>query len=327
MGTKPLQQLKTLKSYLLILLVFSLQHVAAQGWKAETNTIETNWNFTFQMGGTALLSEVNKDFSGSSNDMNNLPDWGINFQLAKMLFNQFEVGVEFGHSNYKGYKNHSANVNWLNLHNDFNNDLIDFQPYAIYYDSDLTNLTIFGKYNFVNFNTWSKGFLKLNLYLKFGAGLALPSVEMGYSNKDNYELTGLKHPIYVKGRYPRPERDVHAFLSPAIGLNYQMTEKLFFSAETSLQFITADNIDGIHNFSKDLTPEVSDEGSAEYRIRVNDMTAKFLVGITYYFNFDSAKGIREKQNPFFRKRSETYYSKYHQEREIPNPPKNKKSNK
>lgn len=317
--------MKTLKPYLFILFLFCLQQVVAQGWEAETNTIETNWNFTVQLGGTALLSEVNKDFSGSSNDMNNLPDWGINFQIAKMLINQFEAGVEFGYSNYKGYKTHSANVNWLNLHNDFNNEKVDFQPYAIYYDSDLTNLTIFGKYNFINFRTWSKGYLKLNLYLKLGMGLALPSVEMGYTDKVNYKLTGLTHPIYVKGRYPRPERDVHGFLSPALGLNYQMTERLFFSAETSLQFIAADNIDGIHNFNSQLTPDVSDEGSVEYRIRVNDMTAKFLIGLTYYFNFDSTRGIREKQNPFFRKRSESYYSKYHQEGEISNPPKSTKS--
>ncbi|HOO84634.1 MAG TPA: hypothetical protein PLS94_08730 [Prolixibacteraceae bacterium] len=310
---------------LLILIIVHIQQVTAQGWKDETNTIETNWNFTVQLGGTALLSEINKDFSGSNNDMNNLPDWGINFQLAKMLIDQFEAGVEFGFSNYKGYKNHSANVNWLNLHNDFNNEEVDFQPYAIFYDSDLINLTIFGKYNFINFRTWSKGYLKLNLYFKLGMGLGLPSVEMGYTDIKNYELTGLSHPLYLKGRYPRPERDVHGFLSPALGLNYQMSEKLFFSAETSLQFIAADNIDGIHNFGNNLKPELSDEVAAAHRIRVNDMTAKFLIGITYYFNFDTTKGIREKQNPFFKKRSESYYQKYHQEGEIPNAPKSKKS--
>lgn len=317
MATKHLNLLKTIRTVILTMLLFQVQLLLAQGWRAAENTFETNWNFTLQIGRTALLSEVNTNFKGSSNDMNNMSDWGVNFQIAKMLVNQLEVGIEFGHSNYKGYKQFSSNVNWLNLHSDFNNDTKSFKPYPIYYDSDFTSMTFFGKYNFVNFSTWSKGYLKLNMYLKLGVGLALPSVEMGYIDQQHYEETGLEHPIYIKGRYPSPNKDVHNFFSPALGLNYQMTERLFFSAETSLQFVGADNLDGIHNFNNQLTPDVPSNLTPEYRIRVYDMTAKFLVGVTYYFNFDTTKTVRERQNPWFRKKYQSYYSKYHNSQGTP----------
>lgn len=299
-----------------LLLLFSNQ-VFAQNFKSKINPFESNWNVTFQIGRTALLSEVNTNFRGTSNDMNNLSDWGFNFQISKMVVSQLELGVEFGLSNYKGYKKNSANVNWLNLHPDFNNERVNYLPLAIYYDSNLTNFIFFGKYNFANFSTWTKGYLKLNLYAKIGIGIGFPSAELGFQDMASYELTGLIHPIYVKGRMNRPTKDVHNFFSPAIGLNYQLSDRIFFSAETSFQFIGADNLDGIHNYNRQLRPDVPKSEINQYRVRVYDLTAKFMVGITYYFNFDVTRQAREKQNPWFRKSEEFYYSKYHQSSTLP----------
>jgi len=295
--------------FILVALFFS-SNLFGQAWVSDENNFETNWNITFQVGQTALLSEINSDFSGTSNDMNNQSDWGFNLQIAKMVWERFDLGFEFGVSNFKGYKNYSSNVNWLNKHVDFNNDKQDFQPFAIYYDSDVTNFTIYSKYNFINFSSFSKGYIKLNLYLKLGAGLVLPSVEMGYKDLANYEFTGLSHPLYLKGRYPEPTKDAHFIFHPAFGLNYQLSDRIFFSAESSFQFLSADNIDGIHNFNSLLTPDVPDELTPQYRISVKTMTAKFMVGVSYFFNFDTHRQMRLKYMPWFENRYRSYYSKY-----------------
>lgn len=282
----------------------------AQGWVVDENTFETNWNLTFQFGRTALISEVTEDFLGSSNDMNNQSDWGFNIQIAKMVWERFDLGMEFGVSNYKGFRNYSGNVNWLNKHIDFNNKNSDFQPFPIYYDSDVTNFSAFAKYNLINFSTFTQGYLKLNLYFKLSVGFLLPSVEMGFKDKANYEFTGLKHPLYLKGRYPSPQKDSHFIASPAGGINYQLSDRIFFSAESSFQLIGADNLDGIHNFNAQLTPNVPDELTPEYRIKVWDLTAKFMFGVTYFFNFDTHKQMRQKYMPFFENRYRSYYSKF-----------------
>lgn len=280
-----------------------------QGWVSEENTFETNWNITFQTGRTALLGEVLTDFSGTYNDMNNQSDWGFNFQIAKMVWDRFDVGFEFGVSNFKGYKNYSGNVNWLMLDKMFNNEEKDYQPFAIYYDSDITNFSIYLKYNFINFRTFTKGYLKMNLYAKIAAGILFPTVEMGYKDQANYDFTGLTHPLYLKGRYPSPQKDSHSILNPAMGLNYQLSERLFFSAETSFQLIGADNLDGVHNFNTELKPDVID--NTVYRVRVNSLTAKFMFGVTYFFNFDTHRQARIKEMPWFENRYRSYYSRFH----------------
>lgn len=296
---------------IVLVLVFGFSHsLFGQNWVSDDNNFETNWNFTFQLGQTALLSEINSNFVGTSNDMNNQPDWGYSLQIAKMFWERFDVGLEVGVSNFKGFKNYSNNVNWLNLHTQFNNDEYNFEPYAIYYDSDFTNFTLFTKYNLVNFSNFSQGYFKMNLYFKLGIGLIFPSVEMGYKDLANYEFTGLTHPLYLKGRYPEPEKDSHFIFHPAAGVNYQLSDRVFVSLETSLQFLGADNLDGIHNFNALLRPSVPDKQTPEYRIHVFTMTAKFMVGATYFFNFDSQRQSRQKNLPWYNHVYKSYYSKY-----------------
>lgn len=297
----------------ILIVFFSATSLFGQGWVVDENNFETNWNITLQLGRTALLSEVTKDFKGSSNDMNNQSDWGFNLQIAKMVWERLELGVEFGVSNFKGYKNSSANVNWLMLHTAFNNETRDYQPFAIYYDSDVTNYSFYTKYNFINFSTFTQGFLNLNVYIKMGFGFLFPSVIMGYKDLANYEFTGLIHPLYLKGRYPEPKKDTHFIMSPAFGLNYQLSDRIFLSAETSFQLIGADNLDGIHNFNTLLTPDVPDQLTPEFRVPVYDLTAKFMIGVTYFFNFDTHKQLRQKRQPFYESRYRSYYSRFHQQ--------------
>lgn len=281
-----------------------------QGWTPIENNFETNWNITLQVGRTALLNEVNTNFKGSSNDMNNQSDWGFNLQIGKMICNRFDLGVEFAMSNYKGYKNNSSNVNYLMLHTYYNNTVKNFKPYPIYYDSDLTNFTLFVKYNFINFSSWTRGYLNMNIYLKMGIGIAFPSAELGYKDLANYESTGLTHPLYLKGRYPNKNKDSHKFFNPSLGINYQLSDRIFLSIESSLQLIGADNLDGIHNYNNLLTPDTPYDQIGDYRIRVYDMTARLLFGFTYFFNFDTHRKMRQKYLPWYANQYRSYYSKF-----------------
>lgn len=287
-------------------------NASGQGWLTEENNFETNWNISFQIGPTVLLGEMKKDFSGWSNDMNNVADVGISIQLAKMVFERIDLGLEFGYLNFQGYKSNPSNVNYLMRSGFFNNDEVDFQPFPIYYDSDITHLTLYTKYNFINFSSYTKGIIKLNLYAKMGVGIIFVSSELGYSDRENYQLTGLTHPLYVSGRNPSPIKNSHAILSPAVGLNYQINERVFLSFDAGFQIMSADYIDGVHNFSEDLTPNNTEELPNEYRVQVYDVTGKFSLGVTYFFNFDSKKQVRAKFMPWYHNRYRSYYSKYHQ---------------
>ncbi|MFA9389398.1 MAG: hypothetical protein ACERKD_06305 [Prolixibacteraceae bacterium] len=295
----------------IFLFIFSSTSLFGQGWLVDENTIQTNWNITFQVGRSALLGEVKTDFSGLMSDVNNQSDWAFNLQMAKMVWDSFDLGFEFGISNYKGFKNSTASVNYLMLNHSFNDEDKNFQPYPIYYDSDVTHFLVYAKYNFINFSTFSQSFLKLNLYVKLGFGLLLPSVEMGYKDLSNYNFTGLQHPLYLKGRYPSPQKYAHLIINPpALGMNYQLSDRIFLSAETSYQLNATDYIDGIPNFNKQLTPEVPDALLDEYRINVMGLTAKFMLGVTYFFNFDTHKQLRLRTLPFYEYRYRSYYSRY-----------------
>ncbi len=277
----------------------------------DDNFFETNWNVTFQVGRTALLTEVTKDYRTFSSDLNNMSDWGFNLQIAKMVWERFDLGFEFGVSNYKGFKNNPSNVPYLMAHFLYNNENKNFKPYPIYYDSDFTNFSIFLKYNFINFSSWTQGYFKMNVYAKLGFGFAFPSAEMGYTDMASYELTGLEHPLYLKGRYPNPKKDTHSFFSPAFGLNYQLSERIFLSGEASFQQIGADNLDGVKNYERTLTIDTPYEEVQLHRRRVNSITAKFMVGATYFFNFDTRRLERERNMPWFKSQYRSYYSHFH----------------
>ncbi|HPR30439.1 MAG TPA: hypothetical protein PLK12_00025 [Prolixibacteraceae bacterium] len=286
---------------------------SGQGWLTNENNIETNWNITFQVGPSVLLGELKKDFSGWSNDMNNVADFAFSLQMGKMVFERVDLGLEFGLLNLQGYRINPTNVHYLMRGGYFNNDSVDFQPFPLYYDSDITHLTLFAKYNFINFSSFTLGIIKLNLYAKMGIGIIWISAEMGYRDRANYQLTGLTHPIYSSGRKPRSTKNAHAIFSPAFGLNYQITERIFVSFDASFQFLSADYLDGVRNFSADLDPENTDYLPNKFRIPVYDVTGKFTLGVTYFFNFDTRKQVREKAMPWYFNRYRSYYSKYHQQ--------------
>jgi hypothetical protein len=300
-----------LKKFFLILAFLACSlYSFPQGWLTDENNFETNWNFTFQIGPTILINELKKDFSGAGNDMNNYPDLGYSFQLAKMVWERVDLGFEYCVSNFKGSRSNPSNVNYLMLSGHFNNSKADFVPYPIYYNSSIISFVVYSKYNFINLSSFSKGFIKVNLYAKMGIGIAFISAEMGYSNPINYELTGLENPLFVVGKNPNPIKNSYPTFNPAFGINYQLSERVFVSGEMSFQVINADYVDGILNFNNKLTPEVDNTIHNKYRVPVYDITGKFMIGVTYFFNFDSHRQIREKEFPWYYSKYRSYYSKF-----------------
>lgn len=293
-----------------IFLLLGVQLLYAKGLKYSRFNIETDWSATFQAGSTVLIGELNKDFSGWTNDFNNVADWGVNFQLSKMVIPRLDVGLEMAFSRYRGFKKDSESVNYLMYHYYLNNSTTNFEPYPVYYRSSLNNYTLFFKYNFLNIRTMRKGYVVWNMYAKFGLGVGIPRVVMGYSNPEHHVLTGLPNPLYAKGFKPYAS-DLHGFFSPAFGINHQFSEHLFFSGEVSFQLIGADNIDGVHNYSPSLQFETDNNLVENHRVRVHDTTLRFLLGVTYYFNIDIVKTPRELSIPWYREQYMTYFSKYH----------------
>ena len=296
---------------LIFLLLFGCSvSVFGQGWIAEENNLETNWSLTFQIGPSMLINEFHTDFSGPTNDMGNKPNVAYNILLSKMVWERGDLGFEAGFSNYSGDRGNSSTINYLMRSKTFNNEQADFLPFAVYYKSDVIHLGVFTKYNFINFSSFTKGFYLLNMYVRAGVGIVLVSSEMGYSEMANYELTGLAHPLFAKGRYSDSNRGVNLMFSPAFGLNYQLSDRFFISAEINTQIMNVDYIDGIYNFTSKLSPEIEEPLPQEYRDHVFDVTGRFMVGLTYFFNFDSQRQDRLKVMPFYSNRYRSYYSKF-----------------
>lgn len=297
------------KNVFIFLLVLLSSHVSGQGWLTEENNFETNWNTSFQIGPTLLVSEIKRDFTDFSNDMSNMPDICFNLQLAKMVWERIDIGMDLGMSFYNGYRFNPSDVVFLNNTSIFNNDERKFLPYPISYKSDILNLSFFLKYNFINFSSFSKGFIELNMYSKIGLGLALINSELGYREKANYAFTGFSDPLY---RYDRFDSDFYSrfVISPAFGLNYQLTDRIFISFEFGFNFINADYVDGLRRYSSDLTLDIPEENINKYLIPYIDVTGKFLFGVSYFFNFDTRRETRHLALPFYYNRYRSYYSKF-----------------
>jgi hypothetical protein len=297
----------TKKIFLFIWVILTFSSVSySQGWLTEENAFETNWNCTFQIGPTLFIGELKKDFSGFTNDMNNQSDIGYSFQLAKMVWERVDIGFYIGVTNFRGHRENPSDINLLVNSAIYNSNKSHFMSYPIYYDTDILDFSFYSKYNFINFSSFTSGYIKLNLYTKVGFGVIFISSELGYKNRANYTLSALTYPLFTS----RKKKNAHLSLSPSFGMNYQLSDRVFISAEASFQLMNVDYIDGILNLSDDLTPEIDIHLINEYRVPVFGLTSKFMLGITYFFNFDSQRQTRAKAFPWYFNRYRSYYSKF-----------------
>jgi hypothetical protein len=305
--------LKVLKHKILFILpfIFFFSALKGQGWLTEENNIETNWNVTLQLGSTILLSEIKNDFSGSNTNMTNKPGLGMNIQLSKMVWERVDMGTEFGMMSYSGINKNPTDINFLKLSGNFNNSNAHFLPYPVAYSTDVYNIAVFTKYNFVNLSTYPRSYIKINLYVKVGIGLAYLVSEMGYKEKGNYELSGLTAPLFSSARDLNFFNRISGYVCPAFGINYQISDRIFVSAEMNFLIFNTGLIDGVYNVSKQLPPGIVGPIPNEYLVKVSGVAGKFMVGCTYFFNIDSHRQTRWDAFPWYYNRYRSYFSKYH----------------
>jgi hypothetical protein len=283
--------------------------VSGQAWVVEENNFETNWNMTLQTGTSALLTETTGSLGHWGNEMSNSPGAAINFQIAKMVWERVDIGIEAGYSTLNGTKSNPSRIVYLNQHPVFFNNGKKFLPKPLNYNTQLINYGIFTKYNFINFSTWALGFLKINIFTRLGIGALSYQSELNYNNTDAYVFTGLPQPLYSANEREYPGA-LTFYVYPAFGLNYQLNDRIFLSAELSTQFYSTGNLDGIPRYSGELTPESTPAEVKSYYKPTNTLSAKLLLGVTYFFNFNSTNNKRMKEYPWFSSRYRSYYSKY-----------------
>jgi hypothetical protein len=299
------------KFIFILLFLFFTTELNAQGWLTKENTLETNWNMTLQLGSNLLLDELKKDFSGTDNNMNNYPDWGINIQLSKMAWERIDLGCEIGNMSFNGINKNPSTINYLMLSDIFNNSDKHFLTYPVKYNSNIFNLALFTKYNFINFSSYLESFIKLNIFLRLGIGISYISSEMGYNEKVNYQLSGLRDPLFSTSRDLHFFDRIHLYICPAVGTNYQISERIFISAEMSFHFLNTGLVDGVYNLNNLLSPGINNSNIDEFKIPVYDFIGKFMIGFSYFFNLDTERRTRQKAYPWYVNRYRSYFSKYH----------------
>lgn len=290
--------------------VFFVSEMFGQGWLTEENTIETNWNVTFQAGPNLLLGELNKDLTGFSSNMTNAPGLGMNIQLSKMVWERTDIGFETGYMNYKGINKNPSTINYLTLSGKFNHDTIRFLPYPVIYNTNIFNIGLYTKYNFINFSSYIRSFIKLNMFVRLGVGLTYLTSEMGYKENLNYKLSGLTNPLFSTNEIPFFER-INGYINPAVGANYQLNERIFFSGEMNFLLMNSNLIDGVYNAKSNLPPTAGSIVPNKYSIPVVGFLGKFMLGCTYFFNFDTNRNLRVNAFPWYSNRYRSYFSKYH----------------
>lgn len=297
--------------YHLFITLLILGHISCrgQGWIVDENNIETNWNMTLQVGTAAILNEMSKDLSYIGSNMNHHPGLNINFQLGKMVWERVDFGFETTYTRLLGSNSNPSGISYLTNHPNYNNDKSSFKSSPIQYKTDLLGFGLFTKYNFINFSTWALGYLKINIYTRLSIGLFTYQTMLDYINQDSYIFAGIKKPLYKKNNNEYPS-NILIYANPSFGINYQISDRIFLSAEISTQHYNAGNLDGIPLFSNDLNNTMNFEEIKNQYIHTNSNTAKVLVGFTYFFNFDTRKQERMKDQPWFANRYRTYYSKY-----------------
>jgi hypothetical protein len=143
-------------------------------------------------------------------------------------------------------------------------------------------------YSFVNVYSKRYNFLNINLYLKGGAGVSILGVEMGYKDPLDYEKSNLPKPLYEKGKGRQPKKDSYGTVHFGAGLNYFFSPRLSLSIEAMFLFVSADYLDGVHNFEVATLPNGE---VAMTRIGVFDTVGQLKVGISYHFNLYDNSGL------------------------------------
>jgi hypothetical protein len=228
-----------------------------------------------------------------------------------MLFERFDIGLDLGYLQLTGYNNNPSGIPYLNEHPKFYSKGAAFLPYPIQYQSSVFSAILFSKYNFINFSSFSKGYINLNMYIRAGIGMGFLSGELGYSEHGYYPLAKLQHPLHAVNRYSYQNTLPKFIFCASTGVNYQINTRLFLSLELMLQTISSQEIDVLPNYRSTLNRSMSAEEINLQQESVFGFSGKFMLGTTYFFNFNSQKKKQMKYLPFYHNRYRSYYSRFH----------------
>ncbi len=273
--------MKQLYLYIAIMLV-SISGLSASTRKTPFELSE-NWVFGTSGGVSYLAMELKKDFTQASMDMNSMPDLVYSFHLYKRFSKRVDLGLQYRNSHFNGYKKYSSNVNWLMHSERFNSSGFQFIGNPIYYKTQLSMWSVDTKWNFLNIYSFKNNYLNANFYLRANIGLSFIGVEMGYSDPNDYVLSGLPQPIYEKGQGRQKQRDAYSSSSLGIGIHHQMSSRWSIFVESSLLFVSCDYLDGVHNYT---LVSSSDKQLNLERVGVFDTIGLLQFGVNYQFDIN-----------------------------------------
>jgi hypothetical protein len=218
--------------------------------------------------------------------MNSQPNPAFSFYAAKRFNKNLEAGIEFEKCYFSGYKNYSGNINWLVYDQLFNNINSQFLKTPVYYNTNISSWYLNVYYDFLNLYSLKYNVLNINFFLKGGIGVSLIGVEMGYKDPLDYEKSNLTAPLFEKGQGSHPQRDSYGTFHFGGGFNYYLSKRISFSLEGIFLFVSADYLDGVHNFEVDQLPG----GAVQLtRIGVYDAVGEIKAGVSYHFNLYQGK--------------------------------------
>lgn len=296
-----------------ILITLIILPLAVQLGFANGPDFKDNWYKNWRMGAIGGVSyhafELKKDFTRATMDMNSVPDLAYSFFANKRINKQLELGLEYEKDYFNGFQKNPSNVNWLMYDKAFNSGTAGFLPHPIYYSTNISSWYINGYYSFLNMYSIYNNLLNINMYIKGGIGVSALAVELGYKNAVDYELTQLPNPLFEKGQGRHKSLDSYGTFHLGTGLNYYFSNRISFSVEAMFLFVSADYLDGVHNFDAIKTNENKIQLQ---RVGVLGTVGQIKVGFSYHFNLYNNKE-KNSRYPYYIKndrfKNDFYYNK------------------
>ncbi|MBN1924559.1 MAG: hypothetical protein JW798_01880 [Prolixibacteraceae bacterium] len=257
---------------------------------ARSGNLKRNWHKDWNigiLGGVNLFAtEIKKDFSRTSMDMNPSPNGSFSFHINKRFSFDLGLGFEFEKNYFSGDKTFPNNINWLIYSDRFNNETASFVPHPVYFRTNTSTYFLNLHYNFENFINSDDKKLNLNMYVKVGLGFSSIGVEMGYKDAAHYFESNLPNPLYEKGQGIHSFKDLYGTFQICPGVNYFLSARLSLNAELKLMFLSNDYLDGIQNYEATIRPN---NGVLLNRQEVYAFIPSIKFGISYHFNWYKSK--------------------------------------
>lgn len=245
-----------------------------------------DWNIGTMGGVNIFTTEIKKDFSRTSMDMNTKPNGAFSFQINKRFNFNMGIGIEFEKNYFSGDKTFPHEINWLVYGDLFNTETSSFVPHPVYFKTNTSTWFLNIQYNFSNFLDSEKEKINLNLYIKAGLGVSSIGVEMGYKDPSYYLESNLPNPLYEKGQGIHSLKDLYGTFHVGPGINYYLSPRFSLNAELKFLFMSNDYLDGIQNYEVTIKPN---NEVILNRQEVYAFVPALKFGITYHFNLFKSK--------------------------------------